>query len=402
MTPGAVVVLDDDPTGTQCAAGVPVVLRPAYAGRLPADWRAAYVLTNSRAKGALEAAALVRRVRGAIAPPGAELVLRGDSTLRGHVFIEMIALGLNDGAGIIVPAYPAAGRITVDGVHYLATGGNRVNVADTEFARDPVFGFTARTMRDWVAEVGGDRPVALTPRGDRGATTDALLGVPDGGVVIPDVVDDTDLTPIVDGVRAARAAGRHVVVRCAAPLAALIAGVPGRLLPPPSEPARRLLVVCGSHTAAATEQLAALPHPNLVLPTDPLFGTGRDAAVRQVVSAARTQLADTGVAVVTTERERRREHDALTDGATVMAGLVAVVRELAPEIDAVVTKGGITSADVTTHGLGGTVATVVGQIETGVPLWTVDGVPVAVVPGNIGDAQTLVRMIRYFTASPPR
>jgi hypothetical protein len=39
---------------------------------------------------------------------------------------------------------------------------------------------------------------------------------------------------------------------------------------------------------------------------------------------------------------------------------------------------------------------VLGQVETGVPLWDVAGMPVAVVPGNIGDAQTLVRMLRYF------
>lgn len=403
-----VVVLDDDPTGTQCAAGVPVVLRPASAGPLPAEWPAAYVLTNSRALPALEASALVRRVRGRIAPPGAELVLRGDSTLRGHVFTEMMSLDLDRGAGLIVPAYPAAGRVTVDGVHYLATGGRRVNVADTEFARDPVFGFTARTMAGWVAEIGGDRPVVTVARG--GSIVDALLRVPAGGVVIPDVHDDGDLLPIVEAYRAARAAGRHVVVRCAAPLAALVAGTPGRLVPPPADPARRLLVVCGSHTAAASEQLAALPHPKLVLPTGALFAggppthpagrepdRGRTAAVRDVVDAARARLAATGVAVVTTERERRAEHGRLSDGATVMAGLVAVVRALEAEVDAVVTKGGITSAEVATNGLGGEVATVVGQIETGVPLWTVGGRPVAVVPGNIGDAGTLVRMVGYFS-----
>jgi uncharacterized protein YgbK (DUF1537 family) len=384
-----ILVLDDDPTGTQCAADVPVLLRPAEIGPLPAA--AAYVLTNTRALAEPEAVALVGHIRDSV---DADLVLRGDSTLRGHVFAEMRALGLDRGVGLIVPAYPAAGRVTVGGVHYLVSGGERVNVADTEFARDPVFGFTARTMRDWVMEVGGQRPVAPVGRGQQ-PLLDALRGAPDGGVVIPDVTGDADLVPIVAALKAARATGRHVVVRCAAPLAALIAGVPGRLVPPAGK-VDRLLVVCGSHTAAATAQLDALPFPRLVLPTDALFGSGRADAVRTIVAGARARLADAGVAVVTTERVRRAEHGRLTDGATVMAGLIDVVRSLGPEVGAVVAKGGITSAEVATHGLDGTVAMVRGQIETGIPLWTVNAVPVAVVPGNIGDPGTLARVVNYF------
>lgn len=387
-----VVVLDDDPTGTQCAADVPVLLRPAEVGPLPSDCRAAYVLTNTRALPAGEAVALVGGLRGRLGP-GTDLVLRGDSTLRGHVFAEMGALGLDGGVGLLVPAYPDAGRVTLDGVHYLATADGLVNVASTEFARDPVFGFTARTMTGWVHELGGPRPVTLVGRG--GSTRDALLSTPDGGVVIPDVAENADLTPIVEGLAAARAAGRHVVVRCAGPLAALIAGVPGRLIPAPRR-ADRLLVVCGSHTRAATAQLDAVGYPRIVLPTDALFGPDAAPAVRSVVRAARTRLDTDGVVVVTTERERRAEHGRLADGATVMAGLMAVTRELAPAVDAVIAKGGITSAETATTGLGGHVATVLGQAETGIPLWDVGGTVLAVVPGNIGDPGTLARMVRYF------
>ncbi|GLL07929.1 hypothetical protein GCM10017581_096880 [Dactylosporangium matsuzakiense] len=384
-----VVVLDDDPTGTQCAAGVEVLLRPAAVGPLPPGSACVYVLTNTRALTRDAAFALVAGLRERIGP-GHHLVLRGDSTLRGHVFAEMGALGLRRGVGLIVPAYPAAGRVTVGGVHYLTAGGAAVNVADTEFARDPVFGFTARTMTDWVHELGGRRPVTLVRRG--GPLRAALLETPDGGVVIPDVECAADHAPIVAGLAAARAAGRHVVVRCAAPLAARIGGVPGRLVRP-SARAGRLLVVCGSHTAAATAQLDDLGLPRLELPTD-----GAGAPAPAIVAQALQRLATTGIAVVTTERRRRAEHGSLADGAAVMAGLMAVTRAVAPAIDAVISKGGITSAEVATTGLGGAVATVHGQLETGIPLWEVGGVPLAVVPGNIGDAGTLARMVGYFSA----
>jgi uncharacterized protein YgbK (DUF1537 family) len=382
---------------------VSVLLRPERPELVLGRGRAAFVLTNTRALDRDAAVELLTTLRGRL-DPDVELVLRGDSTLRGHVFAEMTALGLDEAVGLVVPAFPAAGRVTVGGVHYLTTSGSPVNVADTEFAQDPVFGFRARTMREWVVELGGERPVELVgldvPGHARAAAVrDALLHTPDGGIVVPDVREDGDLVSIVEGLRAARERGRRVVVRCAAPLATMIAGVPGRHVPPPASGSERILVVCGSHTEAATTQLEAireLTPPHLVLPTDALLGDGRKAAVKGVVEAARRQLSDVGVAVVTTERRRRAEHATLADGTAVMAGLMEVTRRLAREVDAIVSKGGITSAEVATTGLGGSVATVVGQIEVGISLWEVGAVPLAVVPGNIGDAGTLARLLGYF------
>ncbi|MFF3643594.1 four-carbon acid sugar kinase family protein [Streptomyces sp. NPDC002564] len=59
-----------------------------------------------------------------------------DSTLRGHVPAEVLAA--RDGAGrravVIAPAFPAEGRVTVDGVQYV----RGVPVHESEYARDPV------------------------------------------------------------------------------------------------------------------------------------------------------------------------------------------------------------------------------------------------------------------------
>ncbi len=91
-----VVVLDDDPTGTQSATGVRVLLR-WDTDRLTAALSqvdAVYLQTNSRAIDEAAAVALCRRIREEIDIAAARLgepvqvVLRGDSTLRGHVFAE--------------------------------------------------------------------------------------------------------------------------------------------------------------------------------------------------------------------------------------------------------------------------------------------------------------------------
>ena len=81
------IVLDDDPTGTQAVAGVPVVLdwsdealREALSAGSP---RAIHVLTNSRALSAERARETTFDAACAAleALPNARLVLRGDSTL---------------------------------------------------------------------------------------------------------------------------------------------------------------------------------------------------------------------------------------------------------------------------------------------------------------------------------
>lgn len=411
-----VIILDDDPTGTQCASGVPVALdpRPAALARLDGRaWRqgrALYVLTNTRAVDAGQAARIVHGVRAAFEAHGdTVMVLRGDSTLRGHVAKEMEALDLDRGVGLIVPAFPAAGRLTLGGIHYLDSPAGRLNVADTEFARDPVFGFRSRTMADWCHEVGLRGPVievGLDRLRSSGSPSvhDTLVTAPPGAVVVPDAASDDDIAAIARGFSAARTAGCHVVVRCAAPLAAVIAGVPGRVLTPAPRPVGRTLVVCGSHTAAASRQLTSLAtrgHRVRILPTAALLA--REPA-GELAAAPRAELVGSGLAIIATERSRRGEHATLDVGAQVMAGLIRVVRALAGETDVIVTKGGITSAEVATSALGGQIAHVRGQIATGIPLWDVtarDGrvVPQAVVPGNVGHDATLAEVCKFFGVS---
>jgi uncharacterized protein YgbK (DUF1537 family) len=113
-----------------------------------------------------------------------------------------------------------------------------------------------------------------------------------------------------------------------------------------------------------------------------------------VVAGAEAALADNGVAVITSERERRPEHNTLVHGQAVMSALMVAVTELAPSVRVVISKGGITSADVTTIGLGADEATVRGQVLPGVSVWDLDtGTTCVIVPGNVGGPQTLVDIV---------
>jgi len=405
------VVLDDDPTGTQSASGVTVLLE--YDVDLIREALSAadsvYVQTNSRAIDERAAVALVRDVRDAARQAARQLgedvqfVLRGDSTLRGHVFAETEQFLEPDSVIVFSPAFPAGGRTTVDGVHLVRVGDQVVPADRTEYAQDPVFPFSTGVLREYVAEKSG-RDSVVVPLAEvrAGRVAPAIASAAAGAVVLPDAENDDDIRLIADGIRHARRAGRSVVVRSAAPLAAALAEVESAgLLPRPLVPAPvPTLLACGSHTAGATAQIDAVVAAHgsaVVIPTDDAFADP-EAAGAAAADAARSQLREHGLAVISTERHRRPEHNTLRHGELVMRALTVAVRALMPEVEAVVAKGGITSAELARTGVGATRAQVRGQVLPGVSVWDLVSAEgedrlYVVVPGNVGGPDALIEVL---------
>ncbi len=409
------IVLDDDPTGTQSATGVRVLLESS-AELLQAELAtvdSVYVQTNSRAIGEAEAVALVRSVRddglAAAAALGEQVrfVLRGDSTLRGHVFAETEQFLDGDAVMLFVPAFPDGGRTTVDGTHLVLVNGLPVPAHKSEYAADPVFSFRAGRLVDYVAEKSTRIPVAVPIEVVRaGELVTILNSAAAGAVVLPDAHTNDDIRLIAAAVEAST---RPVVVRSAAPLAAALAGVESHgLLPRPLvDVPRSTLLVCGSHTAGATAQLDLVARqwgPPTVIDTDAALGSP-EAAAAPAIAAVRERLETSRLAVVTSERARSSDHNTLDHGEKVMDALTRVVRAALPLVDVVVAKGGITSADVARIGIGARSATVLGQVLPGVSVWSmtaVDGRELlyVVVPGNVGDPQTLTTVLDALSLAP--
>ncbi len=156
------VVIDDDPTGAQAEADVPMLLdwtAQLLRSAARARPRAMHLLTNSRALERADAYRVVRDAAEATVAtlPDADVILRGDSTLRGHVGEEYQALrdGAFDGSDtalMLVPALPAAGRVTVDGVHRIERKGGSEPLHETEYARDGGFSYRSSRLLEWAEE----------------------------------------------------------------------------------------------------------------------------------------------------------------------------------------------------------------------------------------------------------
>ena len=158
------VVLDDDPTGIQTVHGCLLLtdwsedsLIRAFEHQQPFF----YVLTNTRAmtRSAMEAILHVaERYEYRL-----YFVSRSDSCLRGHFPLEtdvMRQVLVENGIPVwprmpFVPAFIEAGRITVDGIHYMKTEQGLTPVSETEFARDNVFGYHTSVLHDYILEKGG-------------------------------------------------------------------------------------------------------------------------------------------------------------------------------------------------------------------------------------------------------
>ena len=410
-----VLVVDDDPTGAQAAADVDVVLGtdlPATRKWFDEGARSLYVVANTRAMSEADATATLRRYRDGVQSyamnrgDGVAVVLRGDSTLRGHVLAEADVFGARDSVLLFVPAFPEGGRVTIDGTHFILDSDNRpIPVNSTEFASDPVFGYLDAHLPRWFAHRDPDRPVLLLGLAQLRAAGPAavsamLLDAPPGSVVVPDAETVDDIADITSGLLMAEAGGAHIVVRSAATLAALRAGVYATSFLGTSHGQRdRTLVVCGSHTAASTrqlERLCAVTGTDAVeLDTEAVLSPAARSEVIRCAEQLATQLRPGAVAVLCTQRRRKSAHSTLDHGARLMRALTRVVEQVRRDVDSCVVKGGISSADVASAGFHARRGRVVGRVRPGISLWSLDvgrpkPLPYVVVPGNVGSDETLV------------
>ena len=123
------------------------------------------VNTESRHLSAAAAAERVAAVTRRLAPLGPGVWFKKvDSTLRGHVAAEVRAAwaGSRRPAVVIAPAFPAEGRVTVEGIQHV----RGVPVHESDYARDPVHPVRCSDLAMLF-------PEAVLSRPDRAATRDA-------------------------------------------------------------------------------------------------------------------------------------------------------------------------------------------------------------------------------------
>ena len=403
---GKLIVLDDDPTGCQTVHNVPLYTgwdEESMRSALSEESHVVYILTNSRSLLPDEAADLARTIGQRLSKLSGELrvrvslVSRSDSTLRGHFPIEINALAeglsVSFDAIFIIPFFLEGGRYTVNDVHWVRQDEMMIPAAQTEYARDPAFGYTHSYLPKWVEEkakgmVKEDevKRVSIWELRKEGPErlSQKLMGLEDGDIVIVNAADYRDLDVLSLALLDAEISGKRFLYRTAASFVRSRGGIAPRgplareELTPRTDTEPGALVVVGSYVERTTRQMQRL----LEMPdaigieiriADLLGGKRRetiDKAIRETEDAVKKGL----IAVLFTERTAVKgitPEETLRIGRRISSALVEIVRRLSVRPSFILSKGGITSHNIAVEGLEVNRTVVLGQIYPGVPVWRV-------------------------------
>ncbi len=424
-----IIVLDDDPTGSQTVHSCLLLLQwdvDTLVTGLQDNSPIVFILTNTRALSPEQAKAVTTEVcknlKVAIPKAGVEeflVVSRSDSTLRGHYPIETDAIAAELGpfdAHFMVPAFFEGGRITRDSTHYVMQNGMAVPAHETEFAQDSVFGYSTAYLPDYVAEktsggIAADQVVRLTRDRIRAGCLESLLALANNVCVAVDGETQADLDAFARDVLMAAAQGQRFLFRSAASLLTALANLP----PQPIAAADMAqyvkdhhpgAVLVGSHVKKTTQQLSMLlQEPNIVGVEVDVTQMVEDAAagrsrLRHTTLAQVKEIHDQGLTpAIYTSRQELTFPDIETRlifGEQVSALLMDIVRGLPSDLGFLISKGGITSNDTLSKGLALQKTRLLGQVLPGVSVVRTEAdhpqfsaMPVVLFPGNVGDENAL-------------
>jgi uncharacterized protein YgbK (DUF1537 family) len=288
-----------------------------------------------------------------------------------------------------------------------------------------VFGYSTSYLPDYVAEKTRGRIPAdqverfllADVRGDVRARLEQLSG---NRCCVVDGERQEDLNHFTAQVLEAAAHGKRFLFRSGASLLTALAGLPPQ--PVAAADMHRHIrnaspgtVIVGSHVHKSTAQLEALlaePDVQGVQVDVDRIDRDREGLLREVLDRAQTAYAQGLAPVIYTSRGERTFADQATRlafGERVSALLMDVVRQLPGDISFLISKGGITSNDVLSHGLALRSSRVLGQVLPGCSVVRCPndhpryaGLPVVIFPGNVGEMKGLATVYRRLAGKPSR
>jgi uncharacterized protein YgbK (DUF1537 family) len=428
------VVIDDDPTGSQTVHNIPILtgwdidtLRVEMQNELPSF----YILTNTRGMSLEKARAINAEIGRNLYTVSREttrrvaVVSRSDSTLRGHFpdEVEALAEGLNADldAWLLIPTLLGGGRYTINDIHYVAEGDWLVPAGESAYAHDATFGYHSSNLKEWVEEkthgrIPSEQVSSISLEeiriGGPRAVQKHFQELRKGSICIVNAVSLRDLEVLTLGVLAAENEGRRFIYRTGPSFVPVRIGMrPYPLIDHDHLPQERTraggLIVVGSYVPNTSRQVEILLQQNLVCSIevnvkDLITNECRENEIRRAAQRVNQKLAQEQDVLLFTSRALLTGEDAeksLEIGQMISSGIIAILNEITIRPRYVLAKGGITSSDVATQWLGVKRALVLGQLSRGISVWQLgpesryNGMAYIVFPGNVGKPESLAEVV---------
>ena len=427
--PRTIVILDDDPTGTQTVHSVPVITQwsEAVIEQEVLNSPVFFILTNSRSLQADQANELGRligsRLKIAAVKHNRNLVVisRSDSTLRGHYPNEVNALmeGLawEHAKELLIPAFFEGGRYTFNDIHYVKEGREFIPAAETPFAKDNTFGYDSSDLKQWIAEKshGVIKATAVQSLDLDFLRNHPIQEIQDilNGNKSHFIVNATTYNDLgVIALASLRSKGPFIF-RTAASFINAISSIKLRPLLQKEEllndnASSGGLVIVGSYVPKTTAQLVVLKKLSRAVFIEfdvakMIVSTSVEKEIIHISSKIDSQIRQKKTVVLYTAREVIKgdtKEESLKIVNQVSQNLIAIVKRLKNRPEYILAKGGITSSDIAVKALKVTRADIIGQAIKGVPVWRLGKdakfpeLPYIVFPGNVGDDDALLNLIQ--------
>lgn len=436
-----IIVLDDDPTGTQTVHGVSVYTDWSIESILEGfkeDNPLFFVLTNSRsfsvkktkevheliAYNICEAAKIIKK--------DYILISRGDSTMRGHYPLETETLsdsiikysGKKFDGEIFCPFFQEGGRFTMNNIHYVKEKNKLVPAGQTEFAKDKTFGYTQSHIGKFIEEKSkgkykSSECIYISLEQIRSLNIDSIMEklkeVTDFNKIVVNAVDYVDIKVFCIALIQAIKAGKNYMVRSAAALPKVLGGIQDRPLLSKEELVDNGIknggiVLIGSHVKKTTLQLDTLKNSKKDIEFIEfnahrvLEDGGLEEEVQSIIKKVGQNILEGKTTTVYTSRnlvnvEGMDKDKILELSVKISDAVTSIIGKLTIKPKFIIAKGGITSSDVGTKALKVKKAKVMGQIMPGIPVWMTGkeskfpNMPYIIFPGNVGEVDTLKEIV---------
>lgn len=427
-----IIVLDDDPTGTQTVKDLPVYTE--WSEELIEDGfkqsnNMFYILTNSRALNEEETTILHKEISSNIEKVSQRLnhpyliISRGDSTLRGHFYLEPKVLDDASTSGFdaifYLPEFFEGDRFTYNGIHYLKEDGDYIPVSQSEFSNDTTFGFKSETMADFIEEkskgaIESNQVYHITLEQIRKRKKKEIFNVFEAlnnlDAVVVDALNDEDMDYFSACLTEYLAKNnKKFIFRTAASFVKAMCETPGEIINLKNYKQNNNggIIIVGSHVKKTSDQLNHLLNNTNIhsiefdvkqVTKDTLnkYIKEKTTQVEEIISNGEDVVVYTSRDVIKTENLINN----LSISTNISNSLVDIIRSLQIQPKFIIAKGGITSSDVATQGLNIKKADVIGQVTKGVPVWLTGDeakyqkMPYVIFPGNVGDEDTVTEVYK--------
>lgn len=435
-----VIILDDDPTGTQTVHDVAVYTSwdsETIYDIFSSDAPMAFILTNSRSFSEDKTVHVHREIADSINTISKQLnipfiiISRSDSTLRGHYPIETEALrDIMEASDqkihgeILCPYFKEGNRFTINNIHFIKEVDGLIAVSDSDYAKDKTFGYKHSHLGEWCEEKTQGRYqkenlIYITLDELKKTSYDCIQKKLEACInfnkIIVNATNENDLKVFITAYLRALNHGYQFIFRSAAAIPKIL----GNCMDIPYLNKNNLikidnknggLIVVGSHVNRTTSQLKQLEvfDGNLVTMIEfnqhLILGNHFDEEIDRVIKKAETTITQGKTAVIFTKRERidlpnGNREEQLQLAVQISDAIVKIISKIKIRPSYILSKGGITSSDIAVKALNIKKAYVLGQIKPAVPVWYAENsskfndLHLIIFPGNVGNDDTLKEIV---------